>query len=271
MHEILNIIVSKDSANYTAQREKRKMKKKHNFKDSTKGISAVFLALIIVIVAIAASVAVYAWISGYIAPQVTEPHLDHFTFSYIETQTTGIPFEVTIRAMDQADHLYTDYSGTNELTSTVPISPESTATFVDGVWTGEITVSEEGTWVTISTSGGGKSGTSNEFVIGDTVPYLDHFTFDAIELPVMYDEPFNITIRARDQYGTSFHDYDGRNVLTVNSGTITPYETTPFVNGEWFGSVTIKDTSGETNWINTNGLGKIGESNNFRVHTEPYS
>ncbi|MGD6853090.1 MAG: hypothetical protein ACQCN6_13610 [Candidatus Bathyarchaeia archaeon] len=219
--------------------------------------------ILIAIVAVATVIAVL-WATGYIGLQGrVEPTLHHFEFMYIDSQAKGIAFDVTIRAMDQFDHVLTSYTGTNTLTSTAGISPSATTAFTEGIWAGQVILSEDDLRATISTSGDGKSGISNQFGVGDTVQVLDHFTFDAIELPVMPGEPFNITIRACDQYGYSFHNYNGTNTLTVAVGTITPFKTTAFVDGVWSGNVTIRADTGELNWINTNGLNKIGESNNF--------
>ena len=253
----------------TKYREDTKLTKFFKFKRSTKATSTTIIALILIAIVAVATVVAVIWATGYIALEGrVDPRLHHFDFIYLESQANGIAFDVTIRAMDQFDHVLTSYTGTNQLTSTVPISPSTTTAFTEGIWTGQVVLSENDLRATISTSGDGKSGTSNEFAVGDTVPVLDHFTLDEIVFPIKSGEPFNVTIRARDQYGYSFHNYTGTNTLTMEVGTVTPFKTTPFIAGEWNGTLTVQVTEDELwelNWINTAGDGKVGETCTFRV------
>jgi hypothetical protein len=104
--------------------------------------------------------------------------LDHFSFDYIsDGQTVGVPFKITITAMDQYNHTFTSYNGTNTLDATeinfhivdiskwYHVSLGVTGTFVNGVWSGQITIPEAFYYWEISTSGGGKSGASNWFTV----------------------------------------------------------------------------------------------------------
>ncbi|MCW4024821.1 MAG: hypothetical protein NWF01_07295 [Candidatus Bathyarchaeota archaeon] len=238
------------------------LKKFFRFKHSIKAVSSIIVAIILIIIIAVGAIIGVASLSGLFAYQETRPTLHHFSFIYLEAQTTGEPFEVTIRAMDQNDHVYTEYTGTNTFTSPRAITPTSTTNFTDGIWTGQITFSDNSSSeALISTSGGGKNGISNIFYVSNVPLVLDHFTFDAIEYPATPSEPFNITIRARDQFGNSFTSYTGTNNLIVSSGTITPTKTTPFEGGVWIGEVTLHNPTVSPVWINTTGNMRTGESN----------
>jgi len=102
-----------------------------------------------------------------------------FVFSVISSpQNAGSAFSITITAKDANGNTVTNYNGSNNLTVSLgAISPTSTTTFAAGVWTGLVTLSQAGTGISISTNGGGKSGTSNMFSVnpGDLVLFSDDF------------------------------------------------------------------------------------------------
>jgi hypothetical protein len=105
--------------------------------------------------------------------------LNEFVFSAIGSpQNTGTAFNITITAKDAIGNTVTSYNGTNILTVSLgTISPTSTTTFTAGVWTGLVALSQTGTDISISTSGGGKTGTSNMFSVnpGDLILFRDDF------------------------------------------------------------------------------------------------
>ena len=107
--------------------------------------------------------------SGYPSEKAyNPPTLNYFTFDIIDNpQTAGVPFTVTISALDQYNDLFTGYGGVNNLTySGGDITPSTTTEFVDGVWTGKVTVTGAATDATIVTSAQSnpsKTGTSNTF------------------------------------------------------------------------------------------------------------
>jgi FlaG/FlaF family flagellin (archaellin) len=171
--------------------------------------------------------------------------LDHFSFSFITSpKTSGVPFSVTIRAIDQYGATFTGYTGINDLTySGGPIAPTTTDAFVSGVWSGSVTVTGEGTGVTLGTASQAYpsiTGTSNAFnVEAPAAPALDHFVFDTISSPQTSGTAFTVTITALDQYGATFTSYTGINDLSYSDGTIAPTATAAFVDGVWSGSVTV--------------------------------
>jgi FlaG/FlaF family flagellin (archaellin) len=107
------------------------------------------------------------------------PVFDHFEFDTISSpQTSGVPFSITIRAMDQYGNPFTGYSGANTLTlSGGEISPAVTSGFLYGVWTGEVTVTGLATAASITTVAhfnSSKMGISDTFTVvsGEVEPLM---------------------------------------------------------------------------------------------------
>ncbi|MGA3059732.1 MAG: hypothetical protein ABSD92_05120, partial [Candidatus Bathyarchaeia archaeon] len=144
------------------------------------------------------------------------------------------------------------------------ISPTSTTAFASGVWTGQVTLSQAGTGISISTTGSGKSGTSNTLIVNPAA--LDHFVFNAISSPQTAGKAFSITITAKDSNGNTVTSYTGTNTLTVSSGTLSPTSTGLFSSGVWTGSATLS-VSGLGITIGTSGSSKSGTSNSFTVNS----
>ena len=188
--------------------------------------------------------------------------LDHFVFGNIGAQTAGTAFSTTITAKDSSGNTVTSYTGTNVLSvSSGTISPTSTAKFTAGIWTGSVTLTQAGTGISILTSGGGKSGTSNSFSV--SAGALDHFVFGNIGAQTA-GTAFSTTITAKDSSGNTVTSYTGTNVLSVSSGTISPTSTAKFTAGIWTGSVTLTQ-AGTGISILTSGGGRPGTSNSFTV------
>jgi len=91
--------------------------------------------------------------------------LHHFVFATIPSpQTVGQAFAVTITAQDEYDNTATGYSGAATLTDTTgTIDPTVTGNFISGVWTGNVTIAQAQSDVTITAEDGSASGTSNSF------------------------------------------------------------------------------------------------------------
>ena len=191
-------------------------------------------------------------------------NLSQFVFSSISSPQTGSAFSITITAKASNGNTVTSYTGTNALTvSSGTISPTSTTAFISGVWTGQVTLSQAGTGISISTSGNGKSGKSNTFTVNSAA--LDHFIFNTISSPQTAGKTFTLTITAKDSNGNTMTSYTGTNALTVSSGTISPTSTSAFVAGVWTGLVTLS-VSGSGITIGTSGSSKSGMSNSFTVN-----
>jgi len=192
--------------------------------------------------------------------------LDHFTFNSISSpQTAGVAFTVTVTAVDQYGNTVTSYTGTNSLTASTgsgTINPTSIGPFLNGVWSGSVAITKVQNGVTITTSGSGKTGTSNSFNV--VVGALDHFVFDTVSSPQTMGQAFTITITAVDAAGNTVASYTGSNTLSDTTGTITSTATGSFTNGVWTGDIVInKAQNGVT--ITTSGSGKTGTSNSFDI------
>ncbi len=98
------------------------------------------------------------------------PTLDHFVFSPVSTQSVGVPFSITVTAVDASGNTLTSYTGTPTLTySAGPITPNAMGAFVGGVGSTSVTVTTPGSGVTISTFDNGRSGTSNAFAVSPLI------------------------------------------------------------------------------------------------------
>jgi len=90
--------------------------------------------------------------------------LNRFNIRRIDNQSAGIPFNITIIAVDSYWNTVNTYNGENNLSdSTNTISPTSTGNFIDGVWNGEVTISKTANNVNITTTGSGVTSFSNVF------------------------------------------------------------------------------------------------------------
>ncbi len=202
--------------------------------------------------------------SGTVTGTYVHQILDHFDFDTISSpQMAGTVFNITITAKDASGNTVTSYNGINTLTdSTGTIIPSSTGTFMDGVWTGSITITKLATGVTISTSGSSKTGVSNAFDVNAGA--LDHFAFETINSPQTAGTAFSTTITAKDAYGNTVASYVGAATLAYSAGTISPTTTGIFTNGVWSGSVTVT-ALGTGATITATDSGKTGTSNPFDV------
>jgi hypothetical protein len=104
-------------------------------------------------------------VEGRATVQVSATTLDHFKFDTIASPVyAGIPFQVTIRAMNSNEIPVVTYTGTARLSdSTGTIQPAQTGSFVNGVWTGNITIAQVQNGVVIYASDGAADGVSNAF------------------------------------------------------------------------------------------------------------
>ncbi|MFC2072951.1 cohesin domain-containing protein, partial [Chloroflexota bacterium] len=90
-----------------------------------------------------------------------------------------------------------------------------------------------------------------------------HFDFNFIEHQDT-EQPFPITITAKDTFNDTDTMYDGINTLSDSTGTIMPDHTDNFTGGVWTGDVTITQPF-QGNVITTSGGGSGGISNSFDI------
>ena len=200
--------------------------------------------------------------SSAVSVAVNVAPLDHFIFSSVGVQTAGTPFNITITAKNPFNNTLTNYSGTNILNvSTGTISPATTGSFVNGVWTGSVTVTGAGSGIWLITSGSGMSGTSGTFTVNPST--LDHFAISDISGQTV-GSAFNITVTAQDVYNNTATNYVGTPSLTYSAGTISPTSMNPFVNGIGTTSVIVAVANSNAQ-ITAADNGINGVSNSFTV------
>lgn len=73
----------------------------------------------------------------------TSGPLDHFDIATIPNQVAGVPFSITITARDAANNVVTSFAGPVNLSdATGTLLPASSGPFVNGVWTGPVSVTK---------------------------------------------------------------------------------------------------------------------------------
>jgi len=101
--------------------------------------------------------------------------LDHFAWSPIASpQFVNVPIAVFIQAMDPTNGIFTNFTGTVNLGSTngIPVNPSVSAAFVQGVWSGAITVSQPVANLVLQAGDGlGDSGVANAISV-NSLPTL---------------------------------------------------------------------------------------------------
>jgi uncharacterized repeat protein (TIGR01451 family) len=94
---------------------------------------------------------------------------------------------------------------------------------------------------------------------------LDHFTWNPISSPQHVNEPFAVTVVARDAHESIVSNYTGTVQLTGSPAGISPGVSGAFVDGMWQGNVTVAQlTSGES-LAADDGAGHTGASGTFDV------
>ena len=229
-------------------------------------------------VAVAGSLLVYVWFMGYIdlstgrieesiiIPSIANDPTSTNLIVYV--QNIG---DVAVQ-LEESECLYVngllalcEISGVTVARNTATIGGGETATLTvvyGAVYPGEKIEVKVTTLL-------GNSAEATAYPAGTTYspPVLDHFELDPIASPQTVGVPFNVTVRAVDQYGKQFTGYRGDNNLSYSGGTISPASTGNFSHGSWSGEVTV--TGSATNvTIGTAAMSdasKNGTSNSFDV------
>ena len=200
---------------------------------------------------------------------VSTSAVDHFEFAVVPSpQTAGVPFTVTIYAKDSSGRTVTSFNEQVTLSSSpamgVSTNP-SPVVFVNGVWTGSVTLNTPSTAVKLIASYGSATGESNTFALQGT---LNHFSFSYIPSPQKVGQAFYVEITARDGNENIVTNFLGNVNLTLNpSGPVSPSTVGPFVNGKWSGYITVNASFSSVQVIATDagGSGMTGASNAFSV------
>ena len=198
---------------------------------------------------ITASASGFISTSGTIA--VSDNHPSYFTISNIASpQIANSPFSVSITAYDINNTVITTYAGSVNLTAAgssgaLPVTPTSASGFVNGVWTGNVTVQELDSNVVLSAADGfGHFGSSNAFNVGYGL--LDHFAWNTISSPQQALVPFPATITAQDAANNTVASYSGTAYVTCNTGAsqlpISSGSIAVFSSGVWSGNIAVAQT-----------------------------
>jgi len=188
----------------------------------------------------------WIWSGGFLVPvpnygddkkqlTVTPGPLEHFVFDTISSpKQVAVPFSITITAYDAFGNVKTDYTGSNSLSDTTgTISPTVTGAFVNGKWTGMVTINKIGNNIKITTSGGllisPKTGESNVFNVKAGPPAK------------LLIEPPSFTMAAGVTYSyLNISLRDSNNFETTHTSTIIVSLSTTSSDGEFreFGTTT---------------------------------
>ena len=196
-----------------------------------RAVSPVLAVLMMIAVAVAGSLLVYAWFMGYIdlstgrieesimIPSIANDPTNTNLIVYV--QNIG---DVAVQ-LEESDCLYVNgrlalctISGVTVARDTATLKKGETATLTcryGAAFPGEKIEVKVTTLL-------GNSAEATAYPAGTTYipPVLDHFEFDPIASPQMSGVPFNVTVRALDQYGRLFAGYSGFNIFYSNA-TIT--------------------------------------------------
>ena len=185
-------------------------------------------------------------VQGTASLTVNPGALYNFIFNTITSpQIAGTAFSITITAEDSSGNTVTSYVGTNTLTvSSGTISPTSTGAFVAGVWTGSVTLTKSGTGISISTSGGGKSGTSGTFTVNPGA--ATSFVVSGFTNPVTAGTAGSVTVTAKDANGNTATGYSGTVKITSSDSQAVLPANARLTNGVGSFSVTLKTAGSQS-------------------------
>lgn len=253
------------------------MKMRH-LKRNLDAISPVLAVLMMIAVAIAGALVVYAWVMGYIDFS-TEKSGQAFTVQSIANDQTDTDLLVYVQnvgegvvQLDESGCLYVngelvtcDITGVtvSEGIATLNEGETATLTYAEGAALPGVKIEVRVT----STTGGFSEKSDYPAGSARAAPAFDHFEFAEISSPQISSIPFSMKITAMDQYGDPYTSYIGANTLTYSDGDISPTSTGGFISGVWTGNVTVTGTAtaaaistvavSEATWV--------GISNTFEV------
>ena len=204
---------------------------------------------------------------------VFDNDLHHYAFSVIPSpQQSGIPFTASLTAKDVNGATLGSYTGTATLTAAGSggantLTPSTTGSFVAGVWTGNVTVSNADTNVVITASdGSGHTGVSNGFTVATAVPAAVVEPVPSLSTPQVGTNPHSAPVIGADGnlYGTTLaggSSNQGTVFKMTTAGVITTLVNFYGANGEQplAGLVLATDTNfyGTTSAGGANNLGTI--------------
>ncbi|MBN2202541.1 hypothetical protein JW777_11340, partial [bacterium] len=194
--------------------------------------------------------------------------VDHFVIDPVpDNRTAGVAFAVVIRAVDSNGNPVTSYAGTAALADETGTGAPASITFASGLWNGSVTLTRSYTGNTLTVTGGGKSGTSNEFTVRPAG--VASFVIGLIGSPKAAGIAFPVTITALDAYGNTASGFTGTVALSDGAATISPAVSGAFVAGVRTESVMILRAGQDVTVTASDGAGHSGVSNFFNVLPGP--
>ena len=127
--------------------------------------------------------------------------VDHFSISNIlSPQYTDIAFPITIIAQDAYGNTATSFSGSVDITDTTgTISPAQSGAFTDGVWNGDVVISQAAATCQITLDDGSShQGNSNNFEVIEDITNPDAEISSPVEDEVLIDLSVMVTGTAYD-------------------------------------------------------------------------
>ena len=110
--------------------------------------------------------ATYASMAYNVGLMVGPAGLDHFVFSIVGTQVSGVSFSITVTAKDAFENTAISYNGSPSLNcSAGSIDPGNMSAFVGGVGSTSVNVATESSSVTITVADEYHTGNSNSFKV----------------------------------------------------------------------------------------------------------
>ncbi|HSV12730.1 MAG TPA: FG-GAP-like repeat-containing protein [Tepidisphaeraceae bacterium] len=162
-------------------------------------------------------------IAGNGSVLVHDVDLDHLGFDTITgPKSAGVAFVVTARAMNIANESIVTYTGAGTLGAfgqaggSLTLTPTS-LTFTAGVWTGNATIVAVDPAATLKATVGSLSATSNSFVM--QAGPVASFTWNTIGSTQTVNQPFGVTVTAKDANGFVATGYNGTSTLSGQIGT----------------------------------------------------
>jgi hypothetical protein len=204
-------------------------------------------------------------ISGYF--NVNPAALDHFGIVSISDQSAGMPFLITIFALDAHENIATQFTGTGHWVNighsgAGSIIPAQSGNFINGIWTGTVSIAQTQSGDRISVNdGSGHSVTSNLFNVLSSP--VDHFEFSSIGPSQTAGLAFTVTIRAVDASENTVTTFNGTSNVKDETGSIAPIQIT-FAAGQWSGTFVITK-SALNDFLTVTGVGRSGTSNTFQM------
>ncbi|MGD9131811.1 MAG: hypothetical protein PVH73_09610 [Candidatus Bathyarchaeota archaeon] len=251
---------------------------KRQIRRNVKAISPVLAVLMMIAVAVAGSLVIYAWVMGYIDLSA-ERSGQAILIQSIANDATDTDLLVFVQnigegvvQLEQTTCLYVNGEIVNCTITGVTVSDNlatlnkgdaATLTYLDGAaLPGQKVTAKVTTLLGTSTE-------AYEYPAGSarTVPALDHFEFSTIDSPQVSGVSFTITIEAQDQYGERF-DYTSTCDLVYSDGTIAPTVTGAFNHGVWTSNEVTVTGAAEDATITATGTIETqysGTSNQFEV------